>query len=222
MSRTMLHGIPSLLLLSVMYTLLASGQIRIGVHGGVNLSDVTEPPDYDHVGTWEMQTYGFGGIMADVLLAEHWQLAAEVNFIQKGIRIPNVAWGLPWQGTTTLTANYYEVPLKIRYRSSGRPFGWFVEGGTALALLESGRAHEVMLPGGGMPYREETSEVGGMYRKYQTSLVAGVGAEYEVTGAMTLVLSGSYSFGLSDAYDRFWADAKSRGIRLDVGVLVSL
>jgi hypothetical protein len=177
MSKTMFHRIPRLLLLSVMYTLLASGQIRVGVHGGVNLSDVTEPPNYDHAGTWEMRTYGYGGIMVDFHIAQHWQLATEVNFIQKGIRIPNSAWGLSLSGATALTANYYEVPFKIRYRSGGRPFWWYVEGGPSLGLLESDRAHTVTQAVGEMAYRDEVSDVGGIYRELDTSLNVGLGGE---------------------------------------------
>ena len=212
----------SILMLSVMCTVLASGQARIGVHAGVNLSDVTEPPNYDHAGTWEMQSYGFGGIVADFHFAEHWQLAAEVNFIQKGIRIPLNAWGLSYPGSVTLTANYFEVPLKIRFRSGGESFGWYVEGGSSMALRESGRARMVTERLAGLPYIDETSSVAGIYRTFQPSLVAGAGAEYELTGALTLVLSASYDLGLSDVYDDFWSDTRSRGGQCALGLLVSL
>jgi hypothetical protein len=222
MNKPISHRRFGVLMLSVMCTVLASGQVRIGVHGGVNLSDVTEPPNYHRAGTWEMRTYCFGGIVADFQFAPHWELATEVNIIQKGIRIPLVGWGLSYPGTVTLKANYYEVPLKIRYRSGGDPIGWYVEGGPSLAIVESGWAHMVTEHLTGLPQFDQTDYIGGMYRTFQPSLMAGVGAEYKLTSLLTVVLSASYTYGLSDVYDDFWADTKSRDGACDLGLLFTL
>ena len=222
MGEQMSHRRIGVLMFLVLCTVPAFGQVRVGVHGGVNLSYVTEPPNYHWTGTWERRTYGFGGIVADFQFTQHWQLATEVNLIQKGIRIPLEAWGLSYPGTVTLKANYYEVPLKIRYRSGGDPFGWYVEGGPSLAFVESGWAHLVTEHLAGLPQVDQTDYVGGIYRTFQPSLMAGLGVEYKITNLLTLMVSASYTYGLSDVYDDFWTDTKSRGSGCDLGLLFAL
>ncbi len=222
MSKATLHRILSLVLLSAFHAVFASSQVRVGVHGGAVFSGITDPPRDASGGAWEMQTFGFGGVLADLQITEHWLLASEINFVRKGIRIPSSGWGLPLPGTTTLTSNYYEVPLKIRYRAGGGPFKWYVEGGPSLGILESGRAHVVAQAVGVMPSSDEVIEVRGMYREFETALSLGLGGEYELTSTVTLAVAGRYSHGLSDAHDKFWSKVKSRGAACDLGVLVSL
>ncbi len=222
MRKANLHRIRSLVLLSVLYSVFAASQIRVGAHGGVNLSDIIPPPDYPMSDTWEMRIFGFGGIVADCHISKQWLLAVEINFIQKGIRIPNYAWGLSLPGHTELTANYFEMPIKVRYRFGAGPFWWYVEGGPSLGLLESGRAHTVAQAIGEIPYTDEVREVADIFHDFESSLNLGLGGEYELTSAVAFTISGTYSLGLSYSFDNYWAKTHSRGAHFSFGVLVSV
>jgi hypothetical protein len=222
MGRTSLHRMRSVILLLVFSSAIAASQIRVGVHGGMNLSDITPPPDYPMSDVWEMRTFGFGGIVADCDISSHWQLAVEINFIQKGIRIPNFAWGLSLPGHTELTANYFEMPIAIRYRFGAGPFWWYLECGPSLSLLESGRAHTVAQALGEIPSTDEVREATYAFHDFEGSLRIGLGAEYEVTSTVAFTISGMYSHGLSYAFQNFWSKTHSRGAYFSLGVLLSV
>ena len=183
---------------------------------------MTQPEEYGYVDTWESRTYAVAGVVVHFHLSSHWFLATQVNFIQKGMAIPNGEWGLTPSGTTTFTANYFELPVKVRYRIGAGPMYWFVEGGASMALLESARAHSIFDPSLGMSKTESTTYVGGAYRRLEGSVVAGVGGEYCISQDFAMSLSATYSWGLTDAIDGFWEGARSRSILLDCGIVYTL
>jgi hypothetical protein len=160
-------------------------------------------------------------VLADYTVAHHWQIATEINFIRKGIRIPNSARGYPIEGTTTFTASYVEIPIKIRFRAGGGPFWWYLEAGPLLGLLHSARAFMVNFPVAGFPQWERTNDAGAMYRNLQPSVLAGLGAEYELSNSVSLALSASYVHGLSDVFAELWSHAKARGVQCDIAVLLT-
>ena len=222
MSTTIFQRSLGVFMISVTCATFACGQIRLGLHGGVNISRLTQPEKYGYVSTWESRTYGVAGVVVDFHVSSHWLLATQINFIQKGMAIPNEEWGINPSGTTTFTANYFELPVRLRYRIGAPPLYWYIEGGVSLALLESARAYSVFNPDLGMPREERTMYVAGAYRQLEGSLVAGVGGEYSISDDFAVTLSAAYSWGLTNPIDGFWEGARSRSILLDCGILYTL
>jgi hypothetical protein len=106
----------------VLCTSITLGQVRIGVHGGLNISDVLEPDNNIERLVWLMRPHMQGGIAIDYAMSEHFFIAAQVNLIQKGVLvIGETMQTAPW-GYTSFTNNYVEVPICVRWRIGEEPF----------------------------------------------------------------------------------------------------
>ena len=206
----------------ILSTLSVQGQWRIGIHGGLNLADLREPDGYEYTGMWLMRPHMLAGIAIDYAISEHVLIAAQINFIQKGMATLNELTGLSEWGYTSFTGNYYEVPICVRWRIGTEPIRWFAECGPEVALLESSRGRYTVLSWWQQKAHTEIGEYSGGFRKTELGLTVGAGGEYNLTGSLVLTFSVHYARGMTEVFNDLWNGVRSEGVQFDCGVLVCL
>ncbi|MEO8087145.1 MAG: porin family protein [Bacteroidota bacterium] len=116
----------TLLMVLVFSFMSSSGQkFNAGILGGISTSQV----DGDHLSGFHKAGLKAGGFVSRKI-GERMQLQFEMEFIQKGSRLPLSKDGVFY----LMRLNYIEVPLLVNYRLGKK---WTIEAGGAFATLVS-------------------------------------------------------------------------------------
>jgi hypothetical protein len=187
-------------------------QVRIGVHGGTDISSLTGPLD------WKWQARPMIGIALDVELLENFLLVGQVNYAEKWTSRRGFWDGDPPTADMQLTVmhRYIEIPVYLRWRVGTSPLRWFCEAGPVLGRMVLPRV-EWWVPG----FAPVEGGEWGEFNRTGLSFAIGTGIEW----AVALGMSASVSMHHSRSVIGLWrgdSEQKLVGIQIEAGVMWAL
>ena len=206
------HLIP-FVLLSLLFYVDLSAQIRIGGHIGGSLSKytLTENPPLGTVHTFRGGF--FGGLAGEISIASQVAIVLNLNYVQEGTNtdVPDIGG----HAIGKIVNSYLEVPLFVQYSFRGSPVTYTLSAGPALGFLLSSYS-AVDVPGLGTIESSSTTT----FKKQISDLGIRVGAEYPVNVDLAVTIGATYRHGLSKVYD-LPSTSHARTFEFSVGVLFS-
>lgn len=186
----------------------SESQTRIGVHWGMSYSTMTQP------GEWEWRDRRSGGLGMEIRLSDSFRLATEINYIDKWAGYPSSPWGAIAWGLyhVTLQLSYIDVPVFLRWIAGRSPIMWYIDVGPSFGFMVNKKVewwHSYL------GTWEEYAN--GNFRTFTFALVAGAGAEYEISGRFSVGLLVHYS---QEVTDPFMNKRGSRAVAFQGGVQV--
>lgn len=110
---------------------------RFGVNGGVTIANYTAKA----AGESETADSKIGftlGVVADILLGDHFSIQPGLNFVQKGTKDEQTLGGITEKAS--LVTNHLEVPVNFLYNSNTKDAGnFFIGAGPSFAFGVSGK-----------------------------------------------------------------------------------
>lgn len=171
-----------IIVLSLMFSMPAEAQKRIGLIGGLNFSDMTSSDDINFE---SKTTFGFGCVI-DMKLSEKFNLHIEPVYLRKNVNQP--ATENDPEGK--IRYSYMEIPvfLKAEFGENVKPYVLF---GPTISYLLSGKMKIDAL---GVTFEGDLKSV---TRKIDFGAGFGAGINYPV-GNLSLFIEGRYIIGLTD------------------------
>jgi WD40 repeat protein len=184
-------------ILSLFFSLCAYSQIKIGGQIGVNFSDASYTADNGYLtAPIKSKILMMGGIVSEYKLTDMFSLAPELNFMQRGIEydpLVNVSTGAQIYGTSgTLTLNYIEIPVLLKYKFDNGDFSHYLLGGPNIGFLSTA---DVELRDIGSTTKNSVKD---NFESLNFSFDLGAGLEYAYDALTNFFVNLKYSFGLSN------------------------
>jgi hypothetical protein len=178
MKKILLISLVMLLAVSVSFS-------QFGIKAGINLATVSGA-DKSLGGIDPTHKLGLaGGISYRIGLIAGLAIQPEVMYIQKGaIYDGNMSiQGFSISGKTTLSGNYIDIPVLVKFNLPIPVFSPYIEGGASYGILLS--AKQKTEAGG----QSEETDIKDQFSKSDVSLIVGVGVEFlilEIDARMVL------------------------------------
>lgn len=171
-----------IIVLSLLFSISAGAQKRIGLIGGLNFSDMTSSDDID----FESKTaFGFGCLI-DLKLSEKFNLQVEPMYLKKSVNKPE----MENDPAGRIRYAYLELPvfLKAEFGENVKPYVLF---GPIISYLLSGKMEIDAL---GVTFEGDTKSIS---KSIDIGAGFGAGISYPM-GNFSLFIEGRYTFGLTD------------------------
>lgn len=190
-------------------------QDLIGIQGGVNFANLSNPGNLVAGAVWTTRAGIVGGAFASVDVGLGLFLQPEIRFVQKGT---DAEFDTPLDGhlTSSVAINYIEVPLYLKYRLFDWKFPLSIIAGPAFSHLMSSIGKMNSSTSGNW-----SGDVKDFYKAYDISADAGVATQYQISSNIYVVGSLMYSFGLVKI-STMKSDEMTRDIRLECGISYAL
>ncbi|RPI18957.1 MAG: PorT family protein [Ignavibacteriae bacterium] len=197
-------------LIAIFTTQIFSQSVKMGIEGGMNLSNSSFTPDIQS----SSRTGMMFGTFAEIKVSPILSIKPGVRYIMKGFSVTNNG-GLP----NNFKVNYIEVPalLKVTFPvSSVKPY---LEAGPTLSLRVS--ANEEINLGNQQPSQDV--DVSQLFESTDIGLYFGGGMDFRIGSSTEMFTSIGYGLGLSNTLSSATTlTAKNNGIRITTGVKFDL
>jgi hypothetical protein len=173
--------------------------LRVGVHGGVNIANLS----YNTPVTTSSRTgIVLGGIL-ETGLSSYFSIQTGADYIQKG-----------WvSGTTTTKLDYFEVPLLLRLNLPFPILTPFAYAGPTLGFMMSGKTQAGTAAALDIKSTLNTTEFG---------MAFGGGFELGMSPFASLIAQLRYGIGFSDLDKSAATSTKNKGLLISAGFLFGL
>jgi opacity protein-like surface antigen len=198
-------------------------QFKIGPRFGINLSSVSDDPDYG-AGVEQSSHFGFlFGAAAELGIAGPMYAEVELLYIQKGEDLKGQdQLGNPAE--QIFTANYLEIPILVKAKFPLGPVSPYAFVGPNIGILLS--ANSEFTSGG----QTQDTDIKDNMTSIDFALDFGAGVGFNVMPMMSLVFDVRYSLGLSDIVDPQQqpgqqtqeSTEKTRGFQIMLGAMFGL
>ncbi|MFC2084080.1 porin family protein [Bacteroidota bacterium] len=164
-------------------------QVRVGLIGGLNFSDITDPDfgfsEFTHVNSFEF------GAAADISFSDNFSIYLEPMYIEKGgaFKIEE-SIGKSILPDITLRMSYIEIPIFLKF-STGEKIKPFIIAGPTIDINLSSKIETGFQ---GFEFAIDTQD---LTRRFGFGLSFGGGLNY-MTDAITLLIECRYTLGISD------------------------
>ncbi len=197
-------------------------QFSFGPRFGINLSSISDDPDYES-GVEQSSHLGFiFGAAAEMGIASPIYVEVELLYITKGEEVKGQVNGQPAEQITT--GNYLEIPILVKAKFPAGPVSPYVFLGPNIGLLLS--ANSELKIGG----QTQDTDIKANLTSIDFALDFGAGVGIPIAPLMSIIFDVRYSLGLSDISDppqqqgqqQQESSAKTRGIQLMLGAMFGL
>jgi hypothetical protein len=220
------------ILLSVVLTTGADGQVEFGVKTGINFADVAVSGV--NLGRQfplrpKMMTGLSAGIYGEVPVSPGLYFAPEINYIEKGFKVQDgieigiFGTTIPFGVEAITNVKYIELPLLMKYKFGAQAFRGYLMAGPTLGYAVKAdiktRANLIFdINIATIPINLNNP----IYNQFEIGGMAGGGIEYN-TGNGKIFLEGSYSHGITELLDDPIADVglRNKGIGARLGYAMS-
>ena len=208
----------SIFILAILITLSNAtlAQMRLGFHGGTQVSTLTRPSHGDADWTWIGKP--FGGIAFDVRIADRFLLAVQVDLVQKWTALSDSPFTEPasYSGLhTTLKTEYLEIPIHVRWRPANSATRWFAEIGPKLSFLLTSKADMTALN-----VATWTRDLDQQLKSTNVGVSVGTGVEIDVANSVCLTCAAHYTHGLMGIFQGSSNDSKVIGVQAAIGIMI--
>jgi hypothetical protein len=203
----------SLLLISM--SLFSQSQTIIEIKGGTNIANLSDPGNLSPSAVWETRLGFVGDISASYEITPMVEIQTGFRFSQKGTKSESTMF-TTHDVHATLTNNYIEIPVYLKYRIIDFTPQLFVMGGPAYSYLTSSRIESNDPVLGAVSFDSKSD-----YKTYDFSLDAGLGLRTPINDNLYFVSSAIYSFGLVKI-SKAPSNEKTRDIKLSVGLAYAI
>jgi hypothetical protein len=198
-----------LALTAVFSTQSFSQSVKLGIEGGLNMSNSSFTPELQSSSRTGMMVGGFAEIKVSPVLS----IKPGVRYIMKGFSTPN---NLGTQ--TAYKVNYIEIPalLKVTFPlSQVKPY---LEAGPSISLRVSANAEQTGLQ------QVQESDVSQVFESTEFGLYFGSGLDFRVGSNVEMFTSFGYGLGLSNTLTAInnGITGKNNGFRISSGVKFDL
>lgn len=197
-------------MLAVFSTQLFSQSVKLGIEGGMNLSNSSFTPDIQSSSRSGMLFGGFAEIKVSPIIS----IKPGIRYIMKGFSVMNNG-GFP----NNFKVNYIEVPalLKVTFPvSSVKPY---IEAGPTFSLRVSAN-EEINL---GNQQQAQESDVSQLFESTDIGLYFGSGMDFRVGNNAEMFTGIGYGLGLTNTISSVAnLTAKNNGFRIITGVKFDL
>ena len=205
-----------LLLLSVL--LVASGaygQSTIEIQGGINIATFSDPGNLITGATWKTRIGFSGSVSTEFPVSANLLINPGLRFVQKGTKSQ---WYSVWTGNVdaTITNNYLEVPVYLRYRLIGMTPEISLFGGPSMGYMVSSHTEGTM-----QLFGPVSSNTRADYKNIDLSFDIGVSAQNPVNEKLAIVAAVSYSLGLI-RISQLGSNERTRDMRVTVGTIFKI
>jgi hypothetical protein len=191
-------------------------QMRVGFHGGTQVSTLTRPTHADADWIWIGKP--FGGIAFDVRVADRFLLAVQVDWVQKltALSASPFTESASYSGIhTTLKTEYLEIPIHVRWRPANSATRWFAEIGPKLSFLLTSKADMTALN-----VAKWTRDLDQQLKSTDVGISLGTGVEIDVANSACLTCAAHYIHGLVGLFQGSSNDAKVIGVQAAIGIMI--
>ena len=171
-----------IMVLSLLFSLSAGAQKRIGLLGGFNFSDMTSSDNIDFEGK---TTFGFGCVI-DLKLSEKLNLQIEPMYSKRRVNKPE----MENDPAGRVTSTYLEIPVFFK-KEFGENVKPYVLLGPTISYFLSGKMEIDAL---GVTFEGDMKDIS---RSIDIGAGFGAGISYPA-GKFSLFIEGRYIFGLTD------------------------
>lgn len=173
----------------VFFTHSSFGQVSLEVQGGLNIANLSDPGNLIAGGVWKSRLGFSGNISTNIQLAERLMLYPGLRFVQKGTR-SEWSSSITGQVNASLTNNYLELPLHIKWEVADFSSKLFAIGGPSISYLLSSRMEGTTALQG-----SNSGDTKDQYKSYDASIDLGLSLEIPLNNAISLLATGLYSYG---------------------------
>lgn len=216
----------------LLFTVLTSvislqAQFYVGAQGGVGIATQNWGEEYSRV-NFEPMIRPQGGVLAGYQLSNTFALQTEVNYLTKGTYIPYQSFGRSLSLTRTISFNYFEIPLLVRYSLPNvvKSLDIDILVGGSVGILESvygkGYTDTTGINGSTGRIELDTQVLKGRYQAYDISVGGGLGIRYAVSSSGQIFCTGRYMVGLTDIEPNINFSTQNRTLHLSLGYMLTL
>jgi hypothetical protein len=209
---------------TIIYLLPTHAQTVLEFQAGLNVASLSDPGNLAPTAVWNTRTGFIGAVSTNFGLSDEFSINSGLRFVQKGMK-SEFFWPTEGMIRGTLTLNYLEVPVYIKFKIADLGTRLFVFGGPTFSyLLHSKQEANSDLHGdvsGG-------SDAGIKYKNYDASVDVGLSTQTPFSADLSILATAFYSYGLVKISDTIsdgsgWSMAtntneKTRDIRVMIGV----
>jgi hypothetical protein len=193
----------------------ACGQSTIEIQGGINIANFSDPGNLITGAAWKTHFGFLGSVSTEFPVSENLIINPGLRFVQKGTKSQ---WWSVWTGNVaaTITNNYLEVPVYLRYRLIGITPELSLFGGPSVGYLVSSHTEGTM-----QLFGPVSSNTRADYKKIDLSFDIGFSAQNPVNEHLAIVAAASYSLGLI-RISQLGSNERTRDLRVTVGTIFNI
>ncbi len=227
LQKSLLTG---MLLLIALFTY---AQTSIGVKGGLNFTNISQPDIIDVTGVdFKGITGANFGLVAEIGITDHFAIQPEFGYSQKGFKLEegvdlelfNVP--VPIGGKATTKLNYIEAPILAKVKFGNARVQGYVAGGPLLSYASGGRfkteANVLLID---IPLTNTKLDLDALgFKRFDIGASIGTGIQFNTPTAGSFFADIRYSKGFKNVYDVPVVDLKlqNSAFGLNVGYMMPL
>lgn len=198
------------LLLVVFLPLFLQSQSVIEIQGGTNIANLSNPNNLIAGAVWKTRVGFIGGVSTVFNLSENVFINPGLRFVQKGTKSEWTSF-MTGDVKATLTNNYLELPVYIKYEFANISSQLFAIGGPSFAyLLSSTMEGKTQFQG------NSSTDSKNLYKTYDVTFDLGISLQSPINEKISLLASAMYSFGFVKVSKN--SDEGTRDVKLLVGL----
>jgi hypothetical protein len=220
----MVNRIAVVLMGTVFLGVSVCAQTFIEFQAGVNMANLSNPDNLVAGADWHTR-YGFVALASvSFPISSGLLISPGLRFVQKGTQFK---WWSDFAGNVegTLTNNYIELPIHLRYELSVIDSRLFVVGGPSLGYLIRSQTDATMqfsVPYSAIETNEHlSSDSKKNYKSYDVSIDVGFMFQIPLTGSFAIIASVEYSLGLVKV-SQYGSNEQTRDLRVTLGTSYSI
>ena len=210
-------------LFSFIYLLPTHAQSVLEFQAGLNVASLSDPGNLASTAVWNTRTGFIGAVTTDFTLSDEFSINSGIRFVQKGMK--SEFFYSPDMIRGTLTLNYLEVPVYLKFKIADLGTKLFVLGGPTFSyLLRSTWEANSDVNGEFSGY----SDAGIKYKNYDASVDVGLSTQTPFSAGLSILATAFYSYGVVKISDSISdgsggriatnSNEKTRDIRVMIGV----
>lgn len=195
---------------TVFFALSSFGQVSLEVQGGLNIANLSDPGNLIAGGVWKSRPGFTGNVSIEAQLADRLTLCPGLRFVQKGTK-SEWSSSMTGQATASLTNNYLELPLYIKWQVADFSSKLFAIGGPSISYLLSSR-----MEGTTALYGSNSAGTKNQYKSYDASFDLGLSLQIRLNNVTSLLATGLYSYGFVKI-STLGSNEQTRDVRFLIG-----
>ena len=220
-----------ILAIIALLSLPAFAQPSIGIRGGINYGEVSEPaviggilPDFKSILGINL------GVVGEIPISSNFSFQPELAFNQKGFKLQegfNVdifKIPVPLGAKVVTKVNYIDMPLLAKYKFGNEKMNAYLTAGPVFSYASGGKLQTKAQFLFDIPITSTKLDLDALgYSRFEVSASVGAGLSFN-TGSGSLFIDARYIHGLTDVYDVPVVDLKlkNRGFGINVGYMIPL
>jgi hypothetical protein len=201
----------SFFILILLLSFSSQSQTFIEIQGGTNIANLSDPGNLVPGGVWKSRIGFVGGFATTFNLTDKLIINPGIRYVQKGTKSE---WSSSFTGNVkgTLTNNYLELPIYIKYEFANIGSKLFAIGGPSFAyLINSTMEGDTQLFGSSSVDSKQD------YKSYDITFDFGFSSSTKINKRISFLVSAMYSFGFIKI-SKLGSNEATRDVKILVGL----